>query len=146
MTVYGVRYQKALKQVGYYLDGKHDGLFCYLTKRATNKFQKDNNLTVNGTGATYTATIKYYPIDADRTIVIQGIATLDLTISNNGENGAEGAPAKLLQLIGTGTYFTYHYDGNLVGSQTITLTAEKNSSVSGVHWYCKKAKWTKFLV
>ena len=103
------------------------------------KLQRPANLTINGTGATYTATIKYYPIDADRTVVIQGIATLDLTISNNGENGAEGAPAKLLQLIGTGTYFTYHYDGNLFGSQTITLTAEKNSSVSGVHWYCKKA-------
>lgn len=41
-------YQKGLKQVGYYLDGKHDGLFCYITKRATVKFQKDHNLTVNG--------------------------------------------------------------------------------------------------
>lgn len=42
-------YQKALKQLGYYLDGRHDGLFCYLTKRATVKFQTDNKLTTNGT-------------------------------------------------------------------------------------------------
>ena len=41
-------YQKALKQMGYYLDGRHDGLFCYLTKRAVTQFQKDYKLTVNG--------------------------------------------------------------------------------------------------
>jgi hypothetical protein len=41
-------YQKALKQLGYYLDGKHDGLFCYLTKRATVKFQTDNKIIVDG--------------------------------------------------------------------------------------------------
>lgn len=41
-------YQGALKKLGYYLDGKHDGLFCYLTHKATIKFQKDNNLVVDG--------------------------------------------------------------------------------------------------
>lgn len=42
-------YQKGLKQLGYYLDGRHDGLFCYLTKRATVQFQKNHSLTTNGT-------------------------------------------------------------------------------------------------
>ena len=41
-------YQEALKKLGYYLDGKHDGLFCYLTHKATLKFQRDNKITVDG--------------------------------------------------------------------------------------------------
>ncbi len=101
--------------------------------------ERPTNLSINSVGVTYTATITYYPIDGDLNTTIQGIATLDLTISNNGENGAEGAPAKALQLIGDGSYFTYHYDGGLFGAQTITLTAQKSSTVYGIHWYCKKA-------
>lgn len=41
-------YQEALKKLGYYLDGRHDGLFCYLTHNATLKFQRDNKLVVDG--------------------------------------------------------------------------------------------------
>lgn len=41
-------YQEALKKLGYYLDGKHDGLFCYYTHQATIKFQKDHKLVVDG--------------------------------------------------------------------------------------------------
>jgi len=97
------------------------------------------NLDINSVGATYTATITYYPIDGDLTTTVQAIATLDLTIANNGTDGKTGPGAKLLQLISTGSYFTYHYDGRLFGSPTITLTAQINSEVKGIHWYCKKA-------
>ena len=41
-------YQEALKKLGYYLDGKHDGLFCFMTHNATLKFQRDNNIVVDG--------------------------------------------------------------------------------------------------
>ena len=41
-------YQSALKKLGYYLDGKHDGLFCYYTHQATIKFQRDKKLVVDG--------------------------------------------------------------------------------------------------
>lgn len=99
------------------------------------KLQRPANLAVNSAGATYTATITYYPIDGDLNTTLQAIATLDLTISNNGNNGSEGAAAKALQLIGTGNYFTYHYDGNLFGTPTITLTAQ-SQNINGVHWYC----------
>lgn len=97
------------------------------------------NLDVNSVGATYTAKIKYYPIDGDLTTTLEAIATIDLTIANNGVKGNDGAPAKTLSLIGDGSYFTYHYDGGFFGAPTITLTAQRSSTVSGVHWYCKKA-------
>ena len=102
------------------------------------KIQRPANLTINSTGASYTATITYYPIDGDRTVTLQAIATLDLTISNNGVDGADGsqgAPAKALQLVGTGNYFTYHYEGTLFGAPTITLTSQ-SQNISGIHWYC----------
>lgn len=43
-----VYYQKALKQCGFYLNGRVDGLFCYLTKRATISFQEKYNLPQTG--------------------------------------------------------------------------------------------------
>ena len=103
------------------------------------KLQRPTNLAINSTGATYTATITYYPIDGDRQTKLQGIASLDLTIANNGEKGAPGAPgtaAKTLQLIGSGSHFSYTWDGTSIGSSSITLTAEKSSTIGGVHWYC----------
>lgn len=108
------------------------------TGTSNKELQRPANLNINSTGASYTATITYYPIDGDRTITLQAIATLDLTISNNGTDGADGsqgAPAKALQLIGTGNYFTYHYEGTLFGTPTITLTAQ-SQNINGIHWYC----------
>ena len=103
------------------------------------KLQRPTNLAINSSGATYTATITYYPIDGDRNTKLQGIATLDLTIANNGEKGADGQPgaaAKTLQLIGSGSHFTYTWDGTATGNTSIILSVEKSSTVAGVHWYC----------
>lgn len=100
------------------------------------KIQRPTNLTTNSTGATYTATITYYPIDGDRQTKLQAIATLDITIANNGENGQAGAPAKSLQLIGSGSHFTYTWDGTATGITTISLSTEKSDTVAGIHWYC----------
>lgn len=97
------------------------------------------NLDINSVGATYTATVTYYPIDGDLQTTVQAIATLDLTIANNGLQGApgsSGADAKTLQLIGSGSHFSYTWDNNPIGSTTITLSAEKSSTVAGIHWYC----------
>ena len=114
-----------------------------ILERPTNLFYPDTehqgaNAHIIGTGITYKATITYYPIE-DRSVTLQGIATLDLTIANNGLNGDVGAPAKLFQLIGDGSYFTYRYDGELFGSSTLTLTVQKNAEISGQHWYCKSS-------
>ena len=97
------------------------------------------NLNVNSVGATYTATITYYPIDGDLQTTLQAIATLDLTIANNGLQGApgaSGADAKTLQLIGSGSHFAYTWDSNPIGSTSITLSVEKSPTIVGVHWYC----------
>ena len=97
------------------------------------------NLDTNSSGITYMATITYYPVAGDRSVFVQAIATLDLTISNNGangEDGAPGAPAKTLQLMGSGSHFSYTWDNTATGITTINLTVEKSSTVSGVHWYC----------
>ena len=99
------------------------------------KLQRPKNLSTNSTGASYTATITYYPIDGDNNVTLQAIATLDLTIANNGADGIQGAPAKALQLIGSGNYFTYRYYGDLFGTPSITLTAQ-SQNIDGVHWYC----------
>lgn len=101
--------------------------------------QRPTNLTINSTGVTYTATITFYPIDGDRTTTIVGVATLDLTIANNGEKGADGqpgTPAKTLQLVGSGSHFAYDNQGTAIGVTAIDLTVEKSSTISGVHWYC----------
>ena len=97
------------------------------------------NLATNSSGVTYTATITYYPVEGDRSVSVQAIATLDLTVSNNGtdgEDGAPGAPAKMLQLIGSGSHFSYTWNSTPSGTTTINLAVEKSSTVSGVHWYC----------
>lgn len=94
---------------------------------------RQKNLDLNSTGVIYTATISYKPIDGDNVTTITGIASMDFSISSYGSNGN---PGKTLQLTSTGSYFTYHYDGQLFGTQTIVLTAQKNSEVVGVHWYC----------
>ena len=107
--------------------------------------ERPTNLSINSVGATYTATITYYPIDGDLNTTLTAIATLDLTIANNGIKGDNGAPAKMLQLIGDGSYFTYHYDGSFFGAQTITLTAQKSTPVYGIHWYCKKASSNTYI-
>ena len=101
--------------------------------------QRPVNLTTNSAGVTYTATITFYPITGDRNTTITGVATLDLTIANNGEKGADGqpgTPAKTLQLIGSGSHFSYNYQNTAIGTTSINLTVEKSSTVSGVHWYC----------
>ena len=103
------------------------------------KLQRPTNLAINSSGVTYTATVTYYPIDGDRNTKLQGIATLDLTIANNGEKGADGQPgtaAKTLQLISSGSHFTYTWDGTATGTTSITLSVEKSSTVAGIHWYC----------
>lgn len=43
-----VLYQKALQKLGYYLNYRVDGLFCCYTYQETMRFQKKNNLTVDG--------------------------------------------------------------------------------------------------
>ena len=100
------------------------------------ELQRDTNLGINSTGATYIAKIIYKPIDGAPSVKLEAIATLDLTIANNGIDGGIGASAKTIQLIGSGSHFIYTYDGNPIGNQTITLTAEKSNTVDGVHWYC----------
>lgn len=107
--------------------------------------ERPTNLLINSNGATYTATVTYYPIDGDRNVSLQGVATLDLTISNNGVDGSPGAPgpeAKALQLVGSGTHFHYTWDNQVVGTTTINLTVEKSSTIAGVHWYCDNVKIT----
>lgn len=94
------------------------------------------NLAPNSTGAVYTATITYKPIANDDTVSLTAIATFDLSITSYGTDGATGAEAKMLQLNGTGSHFTYSWDNNLFGVSTITMTAQKSTPVYGVHWYC----------
>lgn len=101
--------------------------------------QRPTNLATNSVGVTYTATITFKPIDGDPNTTITGVATLDLTIANNGEKGADGqpgTPAKTLQLVGSGSHFAYDYQGTAIGVTAIDLTVEKSSTISGVHWYC----------
>lgn len=102
---------------------------------SSKELQRPTNLAKNGTGATYTATITYYPVDGDLTVNVVAVATLDLTISSNGLDGSEGTPAKSLQLIGTGSHFSYTWDGTPIAPTTIDLIVEKQN-ISGVHWYC----------
>ena len=98
--------------------------------------QRNTNLTLNSTGVVYTATITYKPIANDDVTTITGIASMDFSISSYGQDGSNGNPGKTLQLTSTGSYFTYHYDGQHFGTQTIVLTAQKNNEIAGVHWYC----------
>lgn len=98
--------------------------------------QRNTNLDLNSTGVVYTATITYKPITNDEVTTITGIASMDFSISSYGQDGSNGNPGKTLQLTSTGSYFTYHYDGQHFGTQTIVLTAQKNNEVAGVHWYC----------
>lgn len=97
------------------------------------------NLATNTKGIIYQAEIRYYPISGDVTTFLTATATLDFSLNQTGRDGEEGQQGKNLKLIGNGSYFTYHYDGELFGSQTITLTVQKSESVYGVHWYCKNA-------
>ena len=99
------------------------------------ELQRPTNLSKNGTGATYTATITYYPVDSDRSITLQAVATLDLTIASNGIDGGQGTAAKSLQLIGDGSHFTYTWDGTALAPTTINLIVEKQH-IDGIHWYC----------
>lgn len=98
--------------------------------------QRNRNLALNSTGVVYTATISYKPIAGDNTTIIEAVASMDFSISSYGQDGSSGAPGKTLQLSSTGSYFTYRYDGQHFGTQTIVLTAQKNNEVAGVHWYC----------
>lgn len=98
--------------------------------------QRNRNLALNSTGVVYTATISYKPIAGDDTTIIEAVASMDFSISSYGQDGSSGAPGKTLQLSSTGSYFTYHYDGQHFGTQTIVLTAQKNNGIAGVHWYC----------
>lgn len=97
---------------------------------------RQKNLSLNSTGVVYTATITYKPINGDNLTTITGIASMDFSISSYGQDGSNGNPGKTLQLTSTGSYFTYHYDGQHFGTQTIVLTAQRNNEVAGVHWYC----------
>ena len=97
---------------------------------------RPTNLNENGTGVIYRADIEYRPIVGDNSVVIRGAATLDFTITKYGLNGASGTPAKMLQLSSTGSHFTYRYTGDLFGNSSITLTAQKSTTVAGIHWYC----------
>lgn len=97
---------------------------------------RQKNLDLNSTGVVYTATITYKPIDGDNNTSITGIASMDFSISSYGQDGTNGSPGKTLQLTSSGSYFTYRYDGQHFGTQTIVLTAQKNNEVAGVHWYC----------
>lgn len=103
-----------------------------------NRLNRPINLTPGSIGAIYTATITYYPISGDNNVYLTAIATFDLSITQYGVDGDSGTPGKTLQLNGTGSHFTYTYDNNLFGAQTITMTAQiKNTaSTTGVHWYC----------
>lgn len=97
---------------------------------------RQKNLSLNSTGVIYTATITYKPISGDNLTTITAIASMDFSISSYGQDGSNGSSGKTLQLTSTGSYFTYHYDGQHFGTQTIVLTAQKNNEVAGVHWYC----------
>ncbi len=99
------------------------------------ELSRPKNLGINSTGVIYTANISYQPITGDSNTVIHGVATLDFTISKYGRDGEEGPAAKQLQLTGTSSHFTYRSNGDLYGASAITLTAQKNSSVAGIHWY-----------
>ncbi len=100
------------------------------------ELQRPANLSTNSAGVTYQALVTYYPISGDLNTSLTAVATFDITIANNGIDGAPGNPAKSLQLISDGTAFTYRYNGTLFGDPTIVLTAQKNSMIEGVHWYC----------
>lgn len=102
---------------------------------SSKELQRPKNLAKNGTGATYTATITYYPVDSDRNITLQAVATLDLTIASNGTDGSSGAPAKSLQLIGDGSHFSYTWSGTALAPTTINLIVEKQN-ISNIKWYC----------
>ena len=124
-----------------------------ILERPTNLYFPDTahsgqDAHIIGTGATYRANIRYYPISGDNSVYLEGVATLDITIANNGidgQNGQPGQQAKLLQLVSDGSYFTYRYDGTFFGSPTITLTVQKNEEVSGVHWYCKSSTDSNYV-
>ena len=95
------------------------------------------NLTPGGTGAIYKATITYYPISTDHSVYLTALATFNINITQYGADGVPGNPGKALQLTGTGSHFTYTYNSELFGAETITLTAQlTNMGTNTVHWYC----------
>lgn len=106
-----------------------------LAGTSSKELQRPANLSKNSVGATYIATITYYPIDSDLNTTITATATLDLTISNNGTDGAAGTPAKSLSLIGDGSHFAYTWNGTAIAPTTINLTVEKQN-IEHIRWYC----------
>ena len=97
--------------------------------------QRNKNLTLGSTGVVYTATFNYKPIANDNNTVITAVATISFSITSYGQNGATGDAAKSLQLIGSGTYFTYTWDDIRYGSPTIGLTVQKEE-IDYVGWEC----------
>ena len=97
--------------------------------------QRNTNLALNSSGVVYKASFSYKPIANDNSTVITAVATMPFSITSYGQDGAAGDPGKSLQLIGSGTYFTYTWDETLYGNSTIELSVQKKE-IDYVCWEC----------
>ena len=105
------------------------------TGTGNKSLQRNTNLALNSSGVVYTATFNYRPIANDNNTVITAVATIPFSITSYGQDGAAGDPGKSLQLIGSGTYFTYTWDETLYGNPTIELSVQKKE-IDYVCWEC----------
>lgn len=97
--------------------------------------QRNRNLAVNSSGVVYQATFTYKPIANDNTTTITAIATINFSVTSYGQDGATGSPGKSLQLIGSGSSFTYTWDNSLYGNAKIELKTH-NNDVEHICWEC----------